>query len=303
MRWRCDVRADGKQTSFHGDPLIDGGRVFFDTDYSCAPDGIGHIYAAEIGTGRVLWKFRSHVGVSTNLLKVGQGICFGTIDGAFGCVKESTGEPIWLSKPPEAAGPCDLPKWLASDRRHLFTVGRGGDLVALDASTGAPVWSARLPERVVTSPVLVDDVLFVGGEAAGVFCLKAATGDLVSTVKVEGRLTGRPAASNGKVYFVAESAGGKEGLLVCIRASDRTVLWVYRHPRRLATDQAAVWKDLVVAGDCAGELLALRSNDGSTVWRMALKGCLRSIGVSGEELYVGAQEGTVYALSAGRAGR
>jgi outer membrane protein assembly factor BamB len=300
VRWQYDIRGDGKQTSFHGDPVIDAGRVFFDTDYGCAPDGIGHIYAAEIGTGKLLWKYKSQVGVSTNLRKVGQEICFGTIDGAFGCVNESTGELAWRSKPQEAAGACDLPKWLAGDQRHLFTVGRDGEFVAFDASTGAPMWHAKLPARVVTSPAVVDDVLFVGGEAGAIYAVRAATGELLSTAKVEGRLTGHPTVSNGNVYFVAESANGKEGLLVCLRASDRAVSWVHRHPRTLATDQPAVWKDVVFVGDCAGELLAFQSKDGSIIWRMALKGCLRSIGVSGAVLYVGAQEGTVYAVPANK---
>jgi outer membrane protein assembly factor BamB len=209
--------------------------------------------------------------VSTNLVKVGQKICFGTIDAAFGCVNESTGELAWRSKPAELAGACELPKWLATDQRSLFTVTREGELAALDANKGTSLWHTKLPARLVTSPVLVNGVLFVGGEDGAIYAVRATTNQLLSTVKVVGRLTGRPAASNGNIYFVAESVTGREGLLICLRAADRAVSWVHRHPRTFATDQPAVWRDLVVVADCGGELLAFESKDGSIVWQMALR--------------------------------
>ena len=44
-QWSYDIRKDGKQVSFHGDPLVTGDLILIGTDYSCAPGGVGHVYA------------------------------------------------------------------------------------------------------------------------------------------------------------------------------------------------------------------------------------------------------------------
>ena len=54
-----------------------------------------------------------------------------------------------------------------------------------------------------------------------------------------------------------------------------------------------------VAGNCRGELEAFNASNGAPQWADSLKGCLRSIGtdVNDAQIYVGAQQGTVYAYA------
>jgi len=52
----------------------------------------------------------------------------------------------------------------------------------------------------------------------------------------------------------------------------------------------------VVAGNCRGEVAAFRGSDGEPRWKLNVKDCVRSIGNSGNSLFVGVQEGTVYAF-------
>lgn len=54
VRWSYDIRNDGNQQSFHGDPLVAGDLILVGTDKSCAPDGIGHVYAFDRATGNAL---------------------------------------------------------------------------------------------------------------------------------------------------------------------------------------------------------------------------------------------------------
>ena len=44
-----------------------------------------------------------------------------------------------------------------------------------------------------------------------------------------------------------------------------------------------------------GEMPAFRVTDGQPQWNLSLKGCIRSIGSSGNLLFAGVQEGTIYA--------
>lgn len=41
LRWSYDIRKDGKQISFHGNPLIVDDMILIGTDHNCVPDGVG----------------------------------------------------------------------------------------------------------------------------------------------------------------------------------------------------------------------------------------------------------------------
>ena len=45
LQWSYDIRKDGKQTSFHGNPLITDDLILIGTDRNCDPEGVGHVYA------------------------------------------------------------------------------------------------------------------------------------------------------------------------------------------------------------------------------------------------------------------
>ena len=48
LRWSYDIRKDGNQQSFHGDPLVTNDLILIGTDRSCDPNGVGHVYAYEL---------------------------------------------------------------------------------------------------------------------------------------------------------------------------------------------------------------------------------------------------------------
>ncbi len=50
-------------------------------------------------------------------------------------------------------------------------------------------------------------------------------------------------------------------------------------------------------GNCRGGMSAFRAADGEPQWNLSLKGCIRSIGSSGNMLFAGVQEGTIYAYA------
>ena len=53
VKWEYDIRKDGDQRQFHGDPLITDELVVIGTD-----GNMGHVYAFERTTGAVRWKYR-----------------------------------------------------------------------------------------------------------------------------------------------------------------------------------------------------------------------------------------------------
>lgn len=94
----------------------------------------------------------------------------------------------------------------------------------------------------------------------------------------------------------AEKPVKPKGLLVMLDRAGTKVEWAREHDRTFASEQPHVWRDVVVAGDCAGGITAFAAADGALRWKTDVTGCIRSIASSGELLFVGAQEGMVYAV-------
>lgn len=77
LQWSYDITKDGKQRSFHGNPLLTGEMVLIGTDQACDLESIGHVYAFDRRTGAVKWKYKS-TSVPTDIIQVGSNIYFGS---------------------------------------------------------------------------------------------------------------------------------------------------------------------------------------------------------------------------------
>lgn len=294
-RWSYDIRKDGKQISFHGAILIDRNTVLFDTDLSCAAGGIGHVYAAERGSGRILWKYRSPVGVSSNLLRTRSSVCFGTMTAEWGCLDPATGAVRWKVAP-VGKRPCELPIWADTDGQSLFVISADGAVISLRASDGKVRWTRALGGRATTSPVVTQNVVHVGAGDGRVYSLEATTGRVVHSVPVGGQPVGRPTMGREGLFFLIEKATKPRGLLIMLDRAGKQIKWSREHDRTFASEQPHLWRDVVVSGDCAGVVTAFAVADGKPRWKTEVKGCIRSISSSAELLFLGAQEGMVYAI-------
>jgi outer membrane protein assembly factor BamB len=68
VKWDYDIRKDGDQRQFHGDPLLTNDLVIIGTD-----GNTGHVYAFERSTGSVRWKYKvNEQGVASDVVTVNQ---------------------------------------------------------------------------------------------------------------------------------------------------------------------------------------------------------------------------------------
>ena len=91
VQWSYDIRKDGKQQSFHGDPLVTSDLILIGTDRSCDPEGVGHVYAFERDSGKVRWKYRS-TSVPTDIVQLGSNVFFGSFQDQWSSVDLRTGK-------------------------------------------------------------------------------------------------------------------------------------------------------------------------------------------------------------------
>ncbi len=180
------------------------------------------------------------------------------------CYKLSTGEPVWRHRDHVrfyesngGAGPRATP---TLDRGRLYTFGATGILNALDARTGAVIWSHNAGTEAhvkvpgwgfASSPLVVDDVVVVAvsGAIAG---YDRATGRPLWNVKSTGGSYSSPqlvTLDGVKQVLLLRAAG-----TTSVAPADGQVLWEYKW-EGIPIIQPAVTADgdlLVTSGDAMG---------------------------------------------------
>ena len=295
VRWSYDIKRDGNQQSFHGNPLFARDLILIGTDKSCAPGGIGHVYAFDKNTGTIRWKHRT-TSASTDIIRVGPGVYFGSIQDNWTALNLNDGSVAW-SFATHASNPnCNLPRSPVADETHVYIVALDGLIYSLDATSGQIKWKRELAAQPSTSLALKDKFLFVGTSDNHIHQLKADSGETKADIAVEAKPVGRPMVSGDSVFYFLEDASARAGYIASLTADLKNIRWKQRSSPEWASERPYVSNGLVITGNCRGVLAAFRASDGAQQWTLNLKGCIRSVGDSGDMLFVGTQEGTIYAL-------
>jgi eukaryotic-like serine/threonine-protein kinase len=294
IRWSYDIRKDGKQTSFHGNPLITEDLILIGTDYSCHPEGVGHVYAFERNTGAVRWKYQT-TSVPTDIVRIGQNVYFGSFQDNWYALKLRTGEVVWRFSTGASNENCDPVKSPVADASHLYLAGLDGIIYSLDPASGRVTWKRKLSAPPSTALALKDNTLFVGTNDNHLYRLNAETGTPVAELRVETTPLGRLALTSDSLVLFLENRAERSGYILSVNPDLTKLRWHQKSSPEWASERPNLWGEIVVAGNCRGEAAAFRATDGAPQWKLNLKGCIRSVGSSENRLFIGVQEGTIYA--------
>lgn len=111
--------------------------------------------------------------------------------------------PVWSTPLPGAGA---TPPVLGDDGAVVFTATDTGTVFAIDAATGAVLWSTPIGAPVEASPALADGILFVPTDTGEVVAMDASTG-AVSWSGVTGSAVATQPAVAGGVVFVGSADG------------------------------------------------------------------------------------------------
>ncbi len=142
-------------------------------------------------------------------------------------------------------------------------------MYALNASTGAKMWSYATDNQVESSPALADGVVYVGSDDGNTYALNASTGAKLWSYTTGSNKESSPAVANGVVYtgsLYAFSLGtGTADLFLRIWPSTTTV-----HQGDLITYAFPVWNLGPVAAD--QEVLNTQVPEGTTLDYIRISG-------------------------------
>jgi outer membrane protein assembly factor BamB len=106
-----------------------------------------------------------------------------------------------------------------------------------------------------SSPIIVEDRLYVGSLDTNLYCLDADSGDIIWKFKTKGYITSSPAASNGVIYITSKEPGS--GSLYKIDSTHGNLIWKCNIPYVLVADRGT---DLQVSPTIADDIVFVAAN-------------------------------------------
>jgi len=312
IHWTYNIKQDGDQTSFHGDPLVTDDLILTGSDNGKQ----GHLYAFERYSGKVRWKTlapagaEGNVGVASDIVRQGNRVYAVAQGDELLCLSLEDGRTRWTF-----ASHFDRQRNLISnsptlDGNLVLLGGLDGLVYALQAGSGQVVWKTDLHSRVTTTPTVSQGSVYVGTQDGHLYQLQTKSGAITRSLAITGFPDRHMTITADSLLTVLmhppQTAGGSQfqpNDLDSIDLDLRRVNWLQKSSTAIVrnswtSSRPYIWKDYVFVGDLGGKLFAFRENDGSPVWSHQFASrVVRGIGFTNDSLYVGMQGGMLYALT------
>ncbi len=205
-----------------------------------------------------------------------------------------SGQVIWQFPPADQAPIGNIFGGLVVQDGVLY-FGSVDQVYALEAETGAKLWSVPVGGRVWSTPLLVEGKLYVSTLNHKLVVLDLANEGQVAWTfdQSKGALVGSPVSNDDTLYV-----GSFDKHLYAIDVQTREQRWAYTAANWL-WDGLTVVSDTAYLGDLGGYVYAINTQDGRLRWSQPaeVKGAVRAAPLyTGDLLIVATDLGNIYAL-------
>jgi len=172
------------------------------------------------------------------------------------------------------------------------------NIYALNASTGAKLWSYAAGGVVISSPAVANGVVYIGSDDHNVYALDASTGAKLWSFTTGSFAESSPAVSNGVVYFDSHDHN-----IYALNASTGAKLWSHATGGPVFPSPAVSNGVVYITGNVsevsgASKLYALNASTGALLWSYSTDAGDSSPAVANGVVYIGSADGNVHALNA-----
>ena len=270
-------------------PVVWQGKVYFGS-------GDGNIYALDVASGKVVWKFKTGDVVHASPAIADATVFIGSWDSYFYALDAATGKLTWRFKTgedPMIHNQVGIQSSAAVAGGVVYFGCRDSNFYALDAKTGEKKWDFNNKGSwVIGSPAVQNGRVYFATSDSGLFyAFDAKSGTSVFSLKFAWPMFSSPAVAGNTLYL-----GSHEGKLRAINLTTQTVDWTFQtdgsvkngatytkadgSPNYDAAFDDEFYDDMIVG-----------------VYRMLRVGAiLSSPVVVGDVVYVGSSDGNLYAL-------
>lgn len=296
-RWSHDVKPNGRETSFHGDALATESLIVIGTDGGDEQNHGSHIWAFALDSGAVRWACAVEDGIVSDIVRAGDRLLAITRADSLLCLDLASGRRLWSFTGSAHGSEFQFVyRSPAVARGRAFFGDAEGKVHALDLDSGRSLWTRPLGAAISTGILAIGDDLVLAVEHGSVYRLDQASGAVRAAIPLGGSFNGPPiTVGDSLVVFAGERS------IVCLDPVADRVRWT-RTLARLSSSRPYLWRGTVLAATVKGELIAFRANDGMPLWSRVSAGMIRGIGHDDRTLYLGTQEGMIYAFARDKTG-
>lgn len=198
---------------------------------------------------------------------------------------------------------------LASNGAQVFASTAYGEVVAMDAKSGAVVWRQRIDAPAIGAPAIEGNRVYVSGRDGSAWALDTANGKVVWQVFGAPGKSGwlgsaAPTVGDSVVYFPSNSGD----LMAVLKPGGGTPVWHSsaagkRLGRAYAssfdiTGDAALVGNTLYAGTGAGRTVAMDAGSGQLIWA-APEGAMGPLAVAGGSVFMVNDEARLVRVDAG----
>ena len=179
----------------------------------------------------------------------------------------------------------------------LIAVNAEANVMALEARTGDLIWERQIAERttVVSSPLVIDERLFVVDESGTLFALRLEDGEILWQ-KSLGSPVYNTASTDGSLIFIPTT----RGRLFAVDVERGELAWQYALQDttvRFSAPAYAAKAHQVVVSATSGDVRALNAENGAELWTTSLDGAISSAPlITAHTVYVGTMRKNLHAL-------
>ena len=165
--------------------------------------------------------------------------------------------------------------------------------------TNNVLWAYKADDLIkLSSPAVVDNMVFFGGYEKYFYCINSGTGEEVWKKYIpEGIGTSSPAVETGKVYFGANNYNGG---IYCLNATTGDIIWRYQTPGdNIVFASPAIYEGKVFIGAPNPEpgcMYCLDADTGEEIWTFQDIYNPGSVAVYNDRVYFGSYDFNVYCL-------
>ena len=212
LRWSRHIGAS--ETS----PVVVDNRLY-------VGDWLGHVYALDKRSGRILWTADTGGAVKGGITVSGNRVYAGSYDGHLYAFDARNGRRIWRANgDPRLVGSGQFYSTPAAAYGRVYIGSTDGKVYSFGATSGKRRWSRSTGGYVYGSPAVWQDLVFVGSYSHTFYALDAATGDIRWTFKANGPISGSATVIDGVVYFASLT---KKGRTYALAARTGRLLWSF----------------------------------------------------------------------------
>ena len=297
---------------FPGNPTVADGKVYATTGQAAQYGGgnsTSEFACLDAYTGQLIWKLpveafapRESVAIAYGNLYLIPGDVTTAVDSISGN-EYATMNQVWAIGTGSSLVSNSPWPMFRHDPAHS-AVGLGGP------SNFTLAWKFTTNGGVVSSPSVVDGIVYVGSQDKNIYAIGAWSGALIWNFTTLNRIESSLAIINGRVF-----TGSDDGYVYCLDAYNGRLIWkTFANGDLPATFGAAVMLrsspavvgSKVYVGSMDGNLYALNANNGDVDWKYQTEGRITSSpAVADGGVYVISQEpvaGALYKLDADNGG-